>query len=68
MYHFFTNLFFYEWPLGGVQMMMRWWWNNDEEKIVLMRIWMIRKMEMRSDEMNDETTYLWMGKRPFEDG
>ena len=29
---------------------------------------MIRKMEMRSDEMNDETTYLWMDKRPFKDG
>ena len=33
-----------------------------------MRILMIRKMEMRSDEMNDETTYLWMDKRPFKDG
>ena len=29
---------------------------------------MIRKMEMRSDEMNGETTYLWMEKRPFKDG
>ena len=29
---------------------------------------MIRKMEMRSDEMNHETTYLWMDKRPFKDG
>ena len=29
---------------------------------------MIRKIEMRGDEMNDETTYLWMGKRPFKDG
>ena len=29
---------------------------------------MIRKMKMRSDEMNDETAYLWMDKRPFEDG
>ena len=29
---------------------------------------MIRKMKMRSDEMNDETTYLWMDKRHFEDG
>ena len=27
-----------------------------------------KKMEMRSDEMNDETTYLWMDKRPFKDG
>ena len=33
-----------------------------------MDLWMIRKMEMRSDEMNDETTYLWMDKRPFKDG
>ena len=29
---------------------------------------MIRKMEMRSDEMNDEKPYLWMDKRPFKDG
>ena len=29
---------------------------------------MIRKMAMRSDQMNDETTYLWMDKRPFKDG
>ena len=29
---------------------------------------MIRKMEMRGDEMNDETTYLWMDKRPIKDG
>ena len=29
---------------------------------------MIRKIEMRSDEMNDETTYLWKDKRPFKDG
>ena len=29
---------------------------------------MIRKIEMRSDEMNDETTYFWMDKRPFKDG
>ena len=29
---------------------------------------MIRKIEMSSDGMNDETTYLWMGKRPFKDG
>ena len=29
---------------------------------------MIRKIEMRSDGMNDETTYLWMDKRPFKDG
>ena len=29
---------------------------------------MIRRMEMRSDEMNDETTYLWMDKCPFKDG
>ena len=29
---------------------------------------MIRKVEMRSNEMKDETTYLWMGKRPFKDG
>ena len=29
---------------------------------------MIRKVEMRSDEMNDETTYLWMDNRPFKAG
>ena len=29
---------------------------------------MIRKMEMRSDEMNDETTFLWMDKRQFMGG
>ena len=29
---------------------------------------MIRKNKMRSDEMNDEITYLWIDKRPFEDG
>ena len=29
---------------------------------------MVRKIAMRSDEMNDETTYLWMDKRPFKDG
>ena len=29
---------------------------------------MIRKVEMRSNEMNDETTCLWMGKGPFKDG
>ena len=29
---------------------------------------MIRKMKMTSDDMNVETTYLWMDKRPFEDG
>ena len=29
---------------------------------------MIRKIEMRSDEMNDETTYLWKDERPFKDG
>ena len=29
---------------------------------------MIRKIEMRSDEMNDETTYLWMDNRPFKAG
>ena len=33
-----------------------------------MRIWMIRKIEIRSDEMNDETTYLWMDNRPFKAG
>ena len=65
---FFTNLNSMSGLWGGVPMMMRWWWNNDEEKVVLMRIWMIREMEMRSDEMNDETTYLWMDKRPFKDG
>ena len=27
-----------------------------------------KKNEMRSDEMNDETTYLCMDKRPFKDG
>ena len=29
---------------------------------------MIRKIEMRSDEMHDETTYLWMDNRPFKAG
>ena len=29
---------------------------------------MRRKMEMRNDEMNDETTYLWMDTCPFKDG
>ena len=29
---------------------------------------MIRKIEIRSDEMNDETTYLWMDNRPFKAG
>ena len=29
---------------------------------------MIRKIEMRSDGMKDETAYLWMDKRPFKDG
>ena len=29
---------------------------------------MIKKIEMRSDEMNDETTCLWKDKRPFKDG
>ena len=29
---------------------------------------MIRKIEMRSDEMNDETAYLWMDNRPFKAG
>ena len=29
---------------------------------------MVRKMEMRNDEMNDETTYLWMDKCPLRDG
>ena len=28
---------------------------------------MIGKMKMRSDEMNDETTYLWMDKCPFKE-